>query len=146
LSESEPQPATADPLLIAAYLDGTVDAQGRDLVEAWMAGSAEAVDLVLGARAAAGTLPPAPRRLVARASALVPGPAVGRGAPAPGGGVAEWLFGLLRPAVLAATAAVLVAAVLGFELGREATLTVASARPLAAEDGLGFGPPAEDLL
>jgi hypothetical protein len=145
-SQATDSPEMPDPLLIAAYVDGTVDAAGRDRVETWMATSAEALELVLGARAATGTLPPAPRRLVARASALVAGPAVGAPAPAPGGGVADWLFGLLRPAALAATAAILFAAIVGFELGREAMVTVASARSVEAEDGLGFGAPADGLL
>jgi len=36
--------------------------------------------------------------------------------------------------------------VIGFELGREATVTIASAQPVAAEDGFGFGASADDLL
>jgi hypothetical protein len=146
-SDQADAPAMPNALLIAAYLEGTLDAPGHEPVEAWMAGSAEALDLVVGARATpADTLPPVPPRLVARARALVPGAAARGRAPASGGGVAEWLFGHLRPAVLAATAAVLLAAIVGFELGREATLTIASAQPQAAEDGLGFGASADDLL
>jgi len=142
-----PQGAAApDALTIAAYADGTLDLEARDRVEAWMAASPEALDLIISARsAAAKPYPPAPARLVARASGLV----AGRRAivPPASGGVLSWLAGWTQPSVwTAATAAMLLAAVISFEVGREATITLASAAPVQADDSIDISPSSDDLL
>jgi anti-sigma factor RsiW len=138
--------ASPDALTIAAYVDGTLDSAARDQVEAWMASSPEALDLVIAARSAsAKPTPPAPARLVARACRLVGGrPAVADSAT---GGVWAWLAGLTQPSVwAAATAAMLLAAVVSFEVGREATVTLASAAPTQADDSVDIVPSADDLI
>ncbi len=154
-------PEAPDSLLIAAYVDGTLDPPARDRVETWMAGSPDALDLVLAARAAHAGAPPAvppaaPLQLLARARGLVRPPAVadtaGRRT------LGDWFAGLAppsiaQPGVWAATAAAMVfAAVFSFELGRETTVKLAATRAdtlivaAADDDGLGFGPSSGDLL
>lgn len=46
----------------------------------------------------------------------------------------------------AATAAMLLAAVISFEVGREATITLASAAPVQADDSIDISPSTDDLL
>jgi len=143
-------PAAPDPLLIAAYVDGKLDPQARDRVEAWMAGSPDALDLVIAARAAHAGAPPAapPAELLTRARGLVRPAAVHIGAKRT---IGDWFADMTRPGVWAATAAaMLFAAVISFELGREATVNLAATEVLsvasADDDGLGFDPSAGDLL
>ncbi|MHA1600532.1 MAG: hypothetical protein ACTSW2_06880, partial [Alphaproteobacteria bacterium] len=132
------------------YVDGALDPQARDRVEVWMAGSPDALDLVIAARAAHADAPPAaPAGLLSRARGLVRVEAV-----ADTGWrqtIADWFAGIARPSVWAATtAAMLLAAVVSFELGREATIDLAASQTLtvasAEDDGLGFDPSAGDLL
>jgi anti-sigma factor RsiW len=155
-----------DPLLIAAYVDGTLDPPARARVEAWMAGSSDALDLVLAARAAHADAPSgapmaAPAGLLTRAQGLVrPRAAADTGWQR---GVADWFAGMAppgiapssiaRPGMWAATAAAMVfAAVVSFELGRETTVKLAATRAdtlivaAADDDGLGFDPSSGDLL
>ncbi len=140
-----------DPLLIAAYVDGTLDPQARDRIEAWMAVSSDSLDLVLMARSAHTGAPPAapPTGLLVRAQGLVRTKAA-----ADTGwrhGVADGFAGMMRPGVWAATAAaMLFAAVISFELGREAAVNLAATQTLtvasAQDDGFDFGLSADDLL
>lgn len=139
-----PHGATApDALTMAAYVDGTLEAAARDQVEAWMAASPEALEMILAARpAGAKPYPPAPAGLVARASGLVGGR---RASVQPAsGGVMAWLAGWTQPSVwAAATAAMLLAAVISFEVGREATITLAAVQ---ADDSIDISPSTDDLL
>lgn len=136
-----------DALSLAAYLDGTLDPQGRERVEAWMAGSEDALDLVIAAREASATTPASvPRSLVRRAQALVePTPVTASRGP-------SWLESLtafLRPAPgvgmagmgmtwAGAMALFLIVSASGFELGRTATLEAVSFQTALAEE-LSFG-------
>ena len=45
-------PDAPDSMTLAAYLDGTLDQAARERVEAWMAASPEALDLMISARSA----------------------------------------------------------------------------------------------
>jgi|GEM_PF-1377531 len=144
-------PETPETLLIAAYVDGTLDPPARDRVEAWMAGSSDALDLVLAARAAHAGAPLAapPADLLTRAQGLVRPPVAANTGWRHGG--AGWFAGMVRPGMWAAiTAAMLFAAVVSFELGRETTVKLAATQTLtvasADDDGLGFDPIAGDLL
>ncbi len=139
-------PATPDPLTVAAYVDGSLEAPARDRVEAWMAAIPEAVELIAAARSLPGSpLLAAPAPLLARARGLVRD----RAAPAEpaGGGMRAWFSGLVRPSAwAAAAAAMLLAAVIGFEAGREATASLNASLTVAADDGADFGPTTDDLL
>jgi anti-sigma factor RsiW len=146
---NDPAGEAPDPMLIAAYMDGSVDPEVRDRVEAWLAGSPDALSLVLAARAAQAATPPAaPPELLARARGLVRPAAVEAGRERT---LAGWFAGLARPSVWAASAAVMLfAAVVSFELGREATVNLTAAQSLtvamAEDDVLDFDPSAGDLL
>lgn len=110
-----------DPLLLAGYLDGALEPAVRERVEAWLAGSPEALDLALAARAALTERanPPAPEALVARAQGLVRAPRVGAATGSLGERLLAQLADVLRPAVWAGAAALLLLTALGgFELGR----------------------------
>ncbi len=148
----ESGPESPDPLLIAAYVDGTLDPRARDRVETWLAGSSDALDLVVAARAAHAGAPPAapPAGLLTRARGLVRPAAVDLGGTRT---IGDWFAGLTGPGLWAATAAaMLFAAVISFELGREATVTLAASETTtltvaaADDDGLGFDPMSGDLL
>ena len=126
------------PVGLAAYLDDRLEPVDRARVEAWMAASPEGLDLVATARAAqhAGSAP-APEPVVARARKLRPEPA-GRRVP-----LAGWLDAVFAPLRIAAVsgvaAAVILAAVAGFELGRAGYLHMAALDGQQSEDlGLGF--------
>lgn len=141
--------AAPDALTIAAYVDGTLESDERDRIEAWLAASPEALDLVIAARPEeAKPYPPAPAGLVARACGLVDGrPVLPAMAKPKSGGVMAWLAGWTQPSVWAtATAAMVLAAVISFEVGREATITLASAAPVQADDSIDISPSADDLL
>jgi hypothetical protein len=105
-----------DEMALAAYLDGTLDPPAREALEARLAAAPEALDLLLAARAAlAEPDAAAPESLVRRASALVADP--------PGRSLAARLRGLFAPlrqplGWSAAAAGVLVACVVGFQLGQ----------------------------
>lgn len=145
-------PAEApDPTTLAAYLDGGLDAAARDRVEAWMAASEEALDLVIAAREAlAAPAGEVPDGFVRRAQGIV----AARPAPAgPGGsamaGLGAWLGGFWRPAAWAGAAAavVLLASASGFELGRVGVAELAALDGIAMQDlDLALDPGADDLL
>ncbi len=149
--ETAPRPEAPDSLTLAAYLDGTLDAAALERVEAWMAASPEALDLMISARSAQVAAPEAaPDGLVSRAQGLV------RARPrAARAGLGTWLSGLIefqveawRPVAWAGvTAALLVVSTGGFELGRLGALHLAPVQTAASDDlGFGLSDPADELL
>ena len=145
-------PETPNPLMLAAYLDGTLDEAGRETVEAWMAATPEALELMIAARAELGQAPgAAPENLVSRAQGLVRAPlrvSVGLGA---------WLRGLIgfepeawRPLAWAGVTAALLVVVSagGFELGRLGTDRLLPVQTAALGDDLelGLDDPADDFI
>ncbi len=144
-------PDTPDSLTLAAYLEGTLDEAARARVEAWMAASPEALDLVISARSAQAAAPEAaPDGLMSRAQGLV------RARPrAARAGLGAWLSGLIalqgaawRPVAWAGVTAVLLAVSTGgFELGRRGALHMAPVQTAASDDlGFGLSDPADELL
>ena len=144
--------AAPNPLMLAAYLDGTLDEAGREAVEAWMAATPEALDLMIAAREALAAEPPgaAPVSLVSRAQGLVPAPL------RESAGLGARLRGLIgfepeawRPLAWAGvTAALLVVSAGGFELGRLGTdrLVPVQTATLGDDLGLGLDDPADDFI
>ncbi len=142
----------ADPLMLAAYLDGTLDEAGREAIEAWMAATPEALGSMIAAREALAAEPPgpAPVSLVSRAQGLVRAPL------RVSAGLGAWLRGLIgfepeawRPLAWAGvTAALLVVSAGGFELGRLGAERLVTVQTAAAGDdfGLGLDDPADDLI
>ncbi len=149
--EATAAPDAPESLTLAAYLDGTLDEAARARVEAWMAASPEALEMVISARSAVAAAPEAaPDGLTSRAQGLV------RARPrAARAGLGAWLSGLFgfqveawRPVAWAGvTAALLVVSTGGFELGRLGALRMVPVQ-IAASDDLGFGlsDPADELL
>ena len=138
-------------LMLAAYLDDTLDVAGREAVEAWMAAAPEALDQMIAARAEIGHAPgAAPDSLVSRAQGLVRAPV---GEPA---GFGAWLRGLIgfeseawRPIAWAGvTAVLLVVSAGGFELGRLGVEQLDPVQTATLDDDLDFGldDPADDLI
>lgn len=137
-------------LTVAAYLEGRLDEAGAAAVETWMAAEPEALKSVLTARAVLAETPGAvPEDMVRRAQGAV------RGRPRPGlawlGALAEGLGGLgglTRPAAWAgAAAALLLASVSGFELGRTGVEYMVSLDAAVAQDvRLVMGPSGQSLL
>ena len=122
-------------LLLAAYLDGDLDAEAEAEVEAWLAGDTAACEALIAARQALAEGPSeaAPLAIVERASALVRRP------PAPER--RSWLAGLfgpgaglLRPAGMAAAAAVAVAGLAGFQLGKVGAEEVLQVQRIIAQE------------
>ena len=146
---SEEAPA---PLILAAYLDGTLDAAEREPVEAWMAAFPEALDLMAAARETLGegSRGPSPESLILRAQGLVRAPLR---EPA---GLLAWLRGLVgleiqawRPVAWAGvTAVLLVVSAGGFELGRLGVERLVSVQSMTLGDDLALGldDPADDFL
>ena len=139
------------PLVLAAYLDDTLDPAGRAAVEAWMAATPAALELMISARADLGQAPgAAPEDLVSRAQGLVRAP------PRVSTGLGAWLRGLIgfepeawRPLAWAGVAAaLLVVSAGGFELGRLGTdrLVAVQTAILGDDLELGLEDPADDLL
>ncbi len=145
-------PDAPESLTLAAYLDGTLDQAALARVEAWMAASPEALEIMISARAAQAAAPEAaPDGLMSRAQGLVrPRPRAART------GLGGWLSELIgfqvaawRPVAWAGvTAVLLVVSTGGFELGRQGALYMAPVQTAAAGDDLGFGlsDPADELL
>ncbi len=145
-AEDEP-----NPLILASYLDDTLDQAGRAAVEAWMAATPEALELMISARELAAEPPgPAPESLVSRARGLVRAPR------RESAGLGAWLRGLIgfepeawRPLAWAGVAAVLlVVSAGGFELGRLGTERLVPVQTAALGDDLGFGldDPGDDFI
>ncbi len=147
-----------NPLMLAAYLDGTLDQAGREAVEAWMAATPEALDLMIAARAGLAEPPGAPEAapagLVSRAQGLVRAPP--REPARESGGLGAWLRGLIgfepeawRPLAWAGVTAALLVVVSagGFELGRLGTERLVSVQTAALDDlDFGLDDPADDLI
>ncbi len=141
-----------DSLILAAYLDGTLDLAERERVEAWMAAFPEALELMAAARETLGegSREPSPESLILRAQGLVRAPLR---EPA---GLRAWLRGLVgleikawRPlAWVGVTAALLVVSAGGFELGRLGTERLVSVQSTTLGDDLALGldDPADDFL
>ncbi len=144
-----------NPLMLAAYLDNTLDEAGRAAVEAWMAATPEALDLMIAAREVLSAETPgapetAPISLVSRAQGLVRAPL------RESAGLGTWLRGLIgfepeawRPLAWAGvTAALLVVSAGGFELGRLGAERLVAVQTAAAGDDLGFGldDPGDDFI
>ncbi|MFQ5776250.1 MAG: hypothetical protein ACE5GS_17165 [Kiloniellaceae bacterium] len=140
-----------DPMVLAAYLDGNLDPDARARVEAWMAASPAGLDLVAAAREAREAAAPAvvPDRVLRRASALV------RAGSASGARAGDWrarmasaLAAWARSTAWAGVAAaILLASLSGFELGRTGVEHLASLDALMADDvRLVMGRPTPDLL
>lgn len=154
-SRAEPGEAPDD-LTLAAYLDGTLDPEARDRVEAWMAGSSDALDLVVAAREALAAAPaPAPQGLLERARGLVRAQGSEQDRRRDGGGLAArlaaWLVpevGFLRPAMWAAAVSLfLLVSISGFELGRLGAVQMVALQSIPADDlGFDLGDSTEDLL
>ncbi len=146
-------PEAPNSLMLAAYLDDTLDEAECEAVEAWMATAPEALELMIAARAEMVAENPgaAPVSLVSRAQGLVRAPlreSVGLGA---------WLRGLIgfeaevwRPLAWAGVTAALLLVVSagGFELGRLGTEQLVSVQTAAFDDDLDFGldDPADDFI
>ncbi len=141
-----------NPLMLAAYLDGTLGEAGREAVEAWMAATSEALDLMIAAREALAAEPPgpAPVSLVSRARGLVRAPL------RESAGLGAWLRGRIgfepeawHPLAWAVvTAALLVVSAGGFELGHQLTDRLVPVQTAALGDDLGLGldEPADDPI
>ncbi len=141
-----------DPLILAAYLDGTLDLAEHERVEAWMAAFPEALELMTAARETLGegSREPSPESLILRAQGLVRAPLR---EPA---GLLAWLRGLAgleiqawRPVAWAGvTAVLLVVSAGGFELGRLGVERLVSVQSTTLGDDLALGldDPADDFL
>jgi len=147
-----PQPAAPEEaeLLIAGYLDGSLDEAARERVEAWLARDEAALDLLLASRAALQDAPEAtavPAAAIERAQGMVRAP-VRVASPSGLGGLLAPLRALWQPAGMAAAAACLLACVVGFELGRSGYASVVVSEYLLAQQEGGFDllPSADDLL
>jgi hypothetical protein len=134
-----------DEMALAAYLEGTLDEAECAEVEAWLAAAPEGLDLVLAAREAlAEPSVAAPEAVVRRAAALVPDP--------PGRRLAGRLRGVFMPlwqplGWSGAVAGVLLACVVGFQLGQSGyQSTVALEQLEIAEAGFVFDPADEEIL
>ena len=148
--DSRAAASRVDPLDLAAYLDGRLDGESCARVEAQLAASSEAMELLIASREAldAGDAA-APESLVRRASALT-------GAPeSVGGGWLAQLAGLLAlPAApqralafASVAAAFLLISVTGFELGRaEIAYSAQIDKLVAREIGFAIDRSVEDLL
>ncbi|MHA1154173.1 MAG: hypothetical protein ACTSQ7_16235 [Alphaproteobacteria bacterium] len=145
--ESEP-----NRLALAAYLDDTLDETGRAAVEAWLAASPEALELMIAARGGLAEPPgPAPESLISRAQGLVRAPA------RESAGLGVWLRGLIgfepeawRPLAWAGVTAalLLVVSVGGFELGRLGADRLVSIQSATLGDDLelGLDDPADEFI
>ena len=134
---------------MAAYLDGRLEDAALARMDARLAASPEALDLALAARDAltAGSAP-APASLLARARALAADPAA-RAAESPWllALLAPWRNGARRAAVGFAAAALILASVAGFELGRSGYAHSAAVESLMSEEiDLGLGQDLDDIL
>ncbi len=163
-AESEASREVPDTLVLAAYLDGALNETERADIEAWMAASPEAQDLMIAVRealieetpmAAPAAAPvAAPASLVSRAQGLVRAPV------REPTGLGVWLRGTIgfepeawRPLAWAGVAAaLLVVSAGGFELGRLGTERLVLVQSAALVDDLefalelGLDDPADDLI
>lgn len=134
-----------DEMALAAYLDGTLDEAERAEVEAWLAAEPAGLELVLAARESlAEPDVAAPEAVVRRAAALVPDP--------PGNRLARRLRWAFTPVWQplgwsGAAAGVLLACVVGFQLGQSGYRSSVTLEQLEiAEAGFVFDPADEEIL
>ncbi len=134
-----------DEMALAAYLEGRLDEAERAEVEVWLAAEPAALELVLAAREAlAAPGMAAPDAVVRRAAALVPDP--------PGSRLAGRLRGVFTPlwqplGWSGAVAGVLLACVVGFQLGQSGYQSTVTLEQLEiAEAGFVFDPADEEIL
>ncbi len=140
--------AEVDPLLLAAYLDGRLDAEEGAAVEARLAADPAALDLMAASREAlaAGPAEAVPETLLRRAEGLV------RPAPVPPrkGALAALAAAVMMPgqaAWVGFAAVLMLASVAGFELGQTGLDNAAMiASTLGREVTLGLDPLAGPLL
>lgn len=116
-------------LELAGFADGMLDADDHERVAEWVAGDPDAAGDIAAARslAASGHLPSVPERVVARVCALVEPPPPQRGNVIP----LRWRLATLPALRLTASwgslaAAMAVVGWLGFNLGMDASLSVAA--------------------
>jgi anti-sigma factor RsiW len=135
-----PDAMSPDAMTLAAYLDGALDEVEAAPIEAWLARDPEALDDLIAARQILAEAPgPVPAGVAARAQdivrARVPRAAVSGGSGFGLSALFGGLDGLLRPAVWAGAAALLVlASVSGFELGRAGVEHLASLDATVSQD------------
>lgn len=135
--------AELDPLLLAAYLDGTLEEAEAEALEARLVAEPELLEAWLSARTALAETPEAaPQDVVSRAQAIVSGP--GRAASSSNGVFAGWL----QPLGWAAVGALaLIVSGAGFEIGREGYDAVVEVRSIMNETvAFDFSDPASDLF
>lgn len=135
LSRTEPKNAADDnALLLAAYVDGRLDAASAEAVEEWLAEHDTALDDVIAVRAlAAARIDLAPDAMVARAAALVaaPDPVVVPFAAA----AAQHRRWRIAAGWSGLAASVLATSLVGFSLGSSAYFDLAG-QPVVAESAL----------
>ena len=140
---AEPPGDAVDPMLIAAYLDGSLDDAEKAALESRLLRDPEGLDLLIASRQALDEGPAAhvPEAVFDRAEALV------RAAPAGSDGlfhrVGAWLAAAetASPAAAwsAAVASFVLACVVGFALGESSYESLATiAKVLSSETGLGL--------
>lgn len=137
-------PEAADPLLVAGYLDGTLDEAGREAFEARLAAEPALLDSVLSARVALAETPvAAPPDAIARAQAIVSRSALAE-QPRRGTQLGGWL----RPLGWAAVCALaLLVTGTGFEIGRSGYDALVEYRTLMTETvAFDFSDPASDMI
>ncbi len=142
-------------LLLAAYLDGNLDPESSEAVEGWLAADPVACETLTAARAALAEPPvEVPAAVLERARGLVAGPRpVARPVVRPvaheGGGWLAEIFGavpgLLRPTGLATAAAVAIACVAGFQLGKRGAHDAVEIQSLIAQEA-SLGLRSDDLF
>lgn len=138
-----------DLLPLAAYIDGTLDANERERLEARLGCSAATLDLLVASRAAlAEPAGAAPDGVIHRAQALVRNPNPRRVAALQGRWWTTRWVETFRPVVWSGVAAALaLAAVSGFELGRVGVERLAALDQTMTEDvRLVMGSPRDEIL
>ncbi len=143
LSDSARPDDAPDPMMIAAYLDGSLDDAEKEALESRLLGDPEGLDLLIASRQALDEGPAAhvPETVFERAEGLV------RAAPTESDGffrrVGAWLTdaGSMSAAATwsAAVASFILACVVGFALGESSYESLATiAEVLSSETGLGL--------
>ncbi len=124
-----------DPLLLAAYAEDRLTPDATASVEAWLAGNPDAVEDLLAARKAASAgLPEASEAVVARAMALVDaGDAEILSFPPPQARPRRWRLMVARGGI---AASLLIASLIGFAMGNDAYVNVASLASLGSTQDL----------
>lgn len=139
LLASAPTGEAPDALMLAAYAEGRLGPAEMEVVEDWLGADAElAADAASARDAALRPLPEADARIVARATALVPA-GDGRVVPLRGPATSPRWQGVVRWSAMAAS--ILIASIVGFALGNDTYVSLASHPPAVFGQEL-FDPPA----